>query len=343
MGDYDQVRKLAEQQFLLLEKSGAFDQLRAITDSSAFKIADSIDLSQITLVNPAIIDGANKAHLDTLNALATQLRSNELERLNKAVQAANPIADLVDSVRESQRAFFDQVAKSVTSSLIDSDVVQSFRDLTDRWLPSNLNRSPDLDVAASIALDDGIPVAWIPRAEIVAELVTCTTHEDRLAVLTDRRTEILDDCESAIATLTSEWANECRAAVAAMRQGGLDGPAQSHASNILDSIVAELFGESGRAHTKKQAKTDFNTVELTLVAEILTLRPLYKAFARWYPKDNLPPPDSFARHATSHAVGYPGLFAETSAMVAVMLAVSLTVQYQDDAPTTTRPPVDPAY
>ena len=131
---------------------------------------------------------------------------------------------------------------------------------------------------------------------------------------------------------------QCRSAVAAMR-AGLDGPAQSHASNIIDSIVLGLHGKNGREHAKNRAQDDFDDLPLQLAAENLSLRPLFRAFTTWYPNTGIDAPDYFARHATSHAVGHAGVFAPISALVAVMLATSLTVQYApDDSGTATTDP-----
>ena len=161
--------------------------------------------------------------------------------MNETALGAVQLTKHIDFVRASQVGFFSQVADVI------ADSAKAVQRVVDQFFPSNLARSPDLDVIASIALDSGIPVAWVPRSEIVAELVSAATHEDRLAVLRNRRIDILDDCESVLDPLSSEWANECRAALTAMRHGGeLDVPAQSHASNILDSVCLLYTSPSPR-------------------------------------------------------------------------------------------------
>lgn len=188
-----------------------------------------------------------------------------------------------------------------------------------------------LDVVAAIALDEGMPLTWVPRAEIVVLLVEAESPDARIGILTERRGDILDDCVKAVESINHEWAIQCRSAVAALR-AGLDGPAQSHASNIIDSIVLSLHGNNGRDRAKKRAQEQFDDVPLQLAAENLTLRPLFRAFTTWYPNTGINLPDYFARHATSHAVGHAGVFAPTSALVAVMLATSLTAQYAPGNP-----------
>lgn len=118
-----------------------------------------------------------------------------------------------------------------------------------------------------------------------------------------------------------------------MRSGFVD-RAQSHASNISDSIVLGIHGKDDREHAKTQAREDFDELPLQLAAENPSLRPLFRAFTTWFPDTGIRPPDYFARHATSHAVRRAGVFAPTSALVAVILATSLTVQYAPDEAST---------
>ncbi len=197
-----------------------------------------------------------------------------------------------------------------------------------RWIPGNLRHVDDIDAVAVVALDEGLPLSWIPRREIVVALVSALSGEERQAILNRRSAEVLDDCEAALAPDDCEWARECKAAITALR-AGLVGPAQSHASNIIDSIVIDLFGPRGRDEAKKRAEAEFDDLPLQLASENLTVRPLFRAFTPWWPASGIPPPDHFARHATSHAVGHVGVFTPQSALVAVMLATSLTIQYSD--------------
>jgi hypothetical protein len=107
----------------------------------------------------------------------------------------------------------------------------------------------------------------------------------------------------------------------------LDGPAQSHASNVIDSVVLALHGKNGRDNAKAPAQAVFDDLPLQLAAENLTLRPLFCAFTTWWPSSGVTPPEHFARHPTAHAAGHAGVFFPRPAPAAVMLATSLTVQH----------------
>ena len=201
----------------------------------------------------------------------------------------------------------------------------------DNLIPSNLRGLllRDLDVVASITFREGLPLCWIPRDESVAAILEADSPQERRRILLERRDDILDDCELALATSEHEWAAECRSAIATLRCGHF-GPAQSHASNIVDSIVQTFATVRPRALAVEKARRDFDEIPFQQVACYLTLRPLDRAFAQWWPNAADPLPDHFARHPTTHAVGHSGLFAPVNALVAVMLAASLTVQFESD-------------
>ncbi len=149
-------------------------------------------------------------------------------------------------------------------------------------------------------------------------------------LLDAHRDDILADCDAALADVHHQWAQECRDAIRAVRVD-LDGPAQSHAAGIIDSIVLCALGpKNGRQLAKERAVEDWEDVALRVAGENLALRPLYRTLVMWFPGSGAPPPDYFARHLTAHAIGQPGLFQRRHALIAVMLAVSLTMQFWDD-------------
>lgn len=320
-----------------LEHTGALKKFIEAQEEVAKDFARLIDFSGIAATHKAIVDaglaqavGAQKQWADSL------AKSLDIAALNRAISSsaalhewARTSAAFNESLRK-QTELFARVADGITFWLpkIDSPGLLA---ALDRWLPVNLRGFIALDVVASVALAEGIPLSWVPRTEIVILLIGADGPAARVGILANRRDDILDDCEEALALIAHEWAVQCRNAIAAMR-ANLDGPAQSHASNIIDSIVLGLHGKNGREHAKTRAQEDFDGLPLQLAAENLSLRPLFRAFTTWFPNTGIDPPDYFARHATSHAVGHPGVFAPVSALVAVMLATSLTVQYAPDEP-----------
>ena len=319
----------------LFDQSGIAKALEA-QDAIAKHFARSVDFARLTETHRRILDSGLVGHAQAAQRQWAEslARSIDFTALNNAVAASAALdsytrtSEAFNESLRKQTEYLARIADQVTFSLPTVDL-SGLLEALDRWIPVNLREVTDLDVVATITLEEGLPLTWVPRTEIVVLLAEADSSDARIGILSAHRAEILDDCEKALLPISHEWARECRNAIAAMR-ADLDGPAQSHASNIIDSIVLRLHGSNGRSHVRQSAQEDFDDQPLQLAAENLTLRPLFRAFTTWYPNTGIDPPDYFARHATAHAVGHAGVFAPISALVAVMLATSLTVQYGAD-------------
>jgi hypothetical protein len=266
------------------------------------QLTKSIDVSAITRANERILNDASM-----------------LEAVQRQTDALAGIAASIDY----------SALTSQLSSVLDGIDWDKFRKDLDSWLPANLRSADDLDAVARIALEDGLPLVWIPRAEIVDELTGAATPEDRLRILSDHSKEVLDDCEAVLRPISHEWSDQCGSAIEALRAGH-HGPAQSHAGGIIDSIVLAVLGGNGRQVAKQRAEDPYDDLPLRVAIENFVLRPLFRGFVRWFPGGGLPVPNHFARHPTAHAVGHAGVFSEQNALIAVMLATSLTAQFWDD-------------
>ncbi len=306
----------------LTDMVGLQDSMRGFLDRS-------IDFSAVADLqrNFSGLTGADIAHQqqELAAGLAKSLNLDALQQAQKAF-----VDSQIPAFAETQRAMAEAVARSYQAIVKALETVDYSRlvDELDRWLPLNL-RGTSLEEVARIALDEGLPLSWVPRKSIVQELTEAASAEDRLDLLDTHRQDILNDCLEATADVPHHWARECEGAVRAM-QNGFDGPAQSHAANIIDSIVLCTLGPRGRDVAKDRATEDFDELGLRVAGEALVLRPLNRALTTWWPSNGTPPPNHFARHATAHGVGHPGLFEQRYALVAVMLAASLTVEFWDD-------------
>lgn len=319
-------------------------EIPALRATTTWAIKHSIDVTHLADALKSISDAAIPT-----GPLAAQARwADSLTTSVSVLPIANELASsaALDALKWNTEALaqfspdlsdlFAHIAKRIK---FDPPIdIAELLESMDRWIPENLRAVEDLDQVATLALDEGLPLSWVPRTEIVEELLRAESANHRHEVLDQSRDEILHDCESALMPLTNEWATECRAVISAMR-AGLDGPAQSHASNIIDSVVLALHGPNGRDRVASRVRDKIGDLPIRLAAEHLTLLPLFRAYATWYPHSGEAPPNHYARHPTAHAVGHPGIFAPRSALVSTMLATSLTVQYSpveelgaDDAP-----------
>ena len=313
-------RQLAAVYFTQLEVAKrAIEQTTAIRSTNIFAAHDAIvrsfarsfDFSGIAAAHKSIIDaGALRVAAPEKQWADSLRRAIDFSALHDAFASSAALLSSLETSQalaeflKQQTDFRERIAESIIFKIPEIDF-SHWIEVVRQWLPGNLHDVQDLDGVATVALDEGIPLAWIPRTEIVVALIEADGPKARLRILTERQDDILDDCEAGLASITHEWSVECRNAIRTLRLG-FDGPAQSHASNIVDSIVLALPGRGGRDEVAERAQDDFNDLPLQLAAENLTIRPLLRAFTPWWPDSDTTPPNHFARHPTSHAVGHPG-------------------------------------
>ena len=48
--------------------------------------------------------------------------------------------------------------------------------------------------------NDGIPLVWVPRSEIILEMISATGRADRIDLLIARAEQVAADCQRASAT-----------------------------------------------------------------------------------------------------------------------------------------------
>jgi hypothetical protein len=243
-------------------------ELFATGDAIARHFANTIDFSQLAATHRALIgDGALSTAANTQSEWAKALaESVNFSALNEALASSATLAAftvtgqaLAETLRQQTSVFAD-IAQSLWVELPKIDLAR-FAEVIDSWIPSNLRAFPDLDKAAAMALHEGIPISWIPRSEIVVALVDASSREERQSILIDRQNDILDDCEEALTACGNEWATQCKNAIGALR-AGFGAPAQSHAGNIIDSIVLALHGRNGREEAKSRLEAGFDDIPL---------------------------------------------------------------------------------
>lgn len=265
---------------------------------------------------------------------------------SKIEKAARPIAEWQEQMAQMIEKALD---RSDTQRILDlltkaanwiSDAIQAFQNA----VPSNLHGLEGIEEVVALTRDEGLPLVWVPRNEILQLLVEAPDADTRRGILQSHRDEILEDCVtvlddpapllagglSTLPAMCCEWVKESDEAARALKAGYV-GPAQSHAANVIEGIAPYmsffLVDEPTKKDTLSRAKESVEDVEsLTLLMNYLALRPLVLAYDKWFSSTDGPPPDHFARHATVHGAGHPMVFNEFNALTAVMLATSLTRQ-----------------
>jgi hypothetical protein len=246
--------------------------------------------------------------------------------------AIQPALANIENLTSAYKAFADSFRFSIPA--IDPELLRRVLDEHRQVLPPNLHdlwENDDIDLleeVARITLEEGIPLAWVPRTDLVRKLTSAATPGERAELLAELTDEVLRDCDAIVLNAEDDWSRQCANAISAFRDGH-DAPAQSHAANIIDSIVLAVGGGAkARNEAAQAAQTPYDDIPFRLFGQMLTVRPLDRVFTPWFATDGTPVPHHFARHATAHAVGQPGVFDKRHALVAVMLATSLTAQFR---------------
>jgi hypothetical protein len=198
----------------------------------------------------------------------------------------------------------------------------------------------DGDAAIAIMQEEGIPLAWVPRAEIVADLIAAPDAAARDTILVARTSEIVEDCRQRLAEVLEDDLQHLDGlagdALRALEQANPTA-AQALAANVFDTLLRDvrhrgrLFaGSSGRFKYQHVTGGITPVSDETLVGvyrATCVLTPVLKALAEFNFETD-PVPGRFARHATAHRAGTTQ-YTPANAVIAIMLATSLLREAQE--------------
>ena len=140
-----------------------------------------------------------------------------------------------------------------------SNAATSRQRLPQNW-PANV--SARLWAARSIIEAEGIPLAYVPRADVVGLVFEAASRNDRVKVLLAHQNEILDDCDQALAVdLHSHVKGQVpliRQAFASYRSGHVA------ASQALSVVVCDTLIRANAASKHTTAKTTAAGADLKL-------------------------------------------------------------------------------
>ncbi|MFE6727759.1 hypothetical protein ACFVDN_07675 [Streptomyces californicus] len=213
----------------------------------------------------------------------------------------------------------------------------------DGMMPENW-RGQCLDYRDMIRLmQEGVPLAWVPPADVIRQLLAADGASSRSKVIDDSRPQILVSCREALAEVADErlaaqreLLEECARAI----ENGMFSSAQALAANVWDTLIRGMAFANPEWLTSKgrwsypQIKRSVPSVEAEEDATIGEFRraviflPLAKTLEEFFHPQPVPP--SFNRHATAHATGSVQ-YTASNATTALMLAVSVLREIDDQA------------
>ncbi|CAN7367456.1 hypothetical protein [Knoellia sp. LjRoot47] len=321
----DTLRRVAEMQ---KANFGAIDaaKLRLNTDVLR-RVAEmhkanlgAIDATKISLGADTLrrVAEMHKANLGAIDATKISLGADTLRRVAEMHKATLPSVDW--------SSYLGNVLRGVNTSAL----VERIR----RWLPENWSAGVDESAILQIVSEDGLPCVWVPRADILDEVIAAPDRGARVQVLLRHRSEVLDDCGQVLTDVDHDSLAGQRpladAALRAMREGH-DESAQALAVAVTDTVICRLMeGVGGYKRISQIVVADLDLISLVDLRVRAALAPIARFFASWYVTDGTPPPEALSRHVTFHnadATHYtPG-----NALIATMLMTSVLRAAQERA------------
>lgn len=86
-------------------------------------------------------------------------------------------------------------------SMFSAEQRQAIAEGLRRKLPPNWPSNIELDKVIAVVQDEGIPLVWVPREEIVVRLLMVADRPARAAVLVEHVDQVLDDCGAILQSL----------------------------------------------------------------------------------------------------------------------------------------------
>ncbi|SCG71798.1 hypothetical protein [Micromonospora inositola] len=191
-------------------------------------------------------------------------------------------------------------------------------------MPPNWPRPTDFDLVFQVIQDEGIPLVWVPRADIVADLLTAPDRDTRIKVLTARSSDVAQDCREVLDQIARpDLVHLLPMAVSALDAyvDGHHAPAQALSVVVVETVVTRTIGSYRQAKTfaKIDEPRDLDIAELRFRAALAPIGPFYLA---WRPSSGDPMPEHLSRHVTVHQAD-PAHYTHGNATVAIMLLASV--------------------
>ena len=199
-----------------------------------------------------------------------------------------------------------------------------------RWVP-NWSNGVDPDRAWDVTVE-GIPLAFVPRARIVDQLIAAENRDARLDIVLSSKSLILSDCRDALDVEDDDPLPESLATLPALLREVVDVLEVGYVASACALGISVIDVALRRTSEKK---INYSNVRTAVVAKklrkaiaendfrvIRAMRPLHSLCVNWDPRSQEPLPPMPSRGAIAHWAE-PGHLSETNAILIAMAATSL--------------------
>ncbi|ROZ52978.1 hypothetical protein EEB12_29655 [Rhodococcus sp. WS1] len=204
-------------------------------------------------------------------------------------------------------------------------------DLAKRLPPNWPDELPHLEFVRDIIQNEGIPLVYVPRADIFTELVAADDRQSRVDILVNRTAEILEDCLEALKPSVHKQVDPQRElisdAVASLRDGHTR-PTQALAINVCDTLISAHINSSHSKAKNQCHLGDRDDISANNMKYAFGVAPVVNLMTDWNVKSGKPRPHALSRHVTIHQA-HPDHYTPGNAIIAVMVATGLMLSLDE--------------
>lgn len=245
---------------------------------------------------------------------------------------SNQLSEIFSGMREALEGIQETINK-----ILSPEVFAAYRNLG-KFLPENLAEvDEDVTLKQVLALvrEDGIPLYFVPRSNIVRDLVYSDSASRRRDVLVECKELIFEDCRGVLNRISSEYALEKKffilAGLNALENGHVEA-AQALFTNTLDTVHQNFWGlnRQSRAAISNHAEGDElpQLIKNMNFLDVFVFAPIWNSHMKFFGHAGEEPPAEYSRHASVHGVSRRQYKLE-NCIQALMLVTSLLI-YVDE-------------
>lgn len=227
----------------------------------------------------------------------------------------------MNELARSAQAQYDEIARPVLRQVAQVDEVWKAS------LPANWRKLSSEDLLATLEFvkNNGLCLVWVPRPELVIQLVNAGGDQERNRILEVSSGEVVEDLSTALAEIGPDADSLFAGALATAREAveaAQDGhfvPAQTASAAGLTAVLHEVFGfpgMGGLAEARKKFEgRDLDEVGVRIMK--ISMIELCTAKALKRTKDAGP---GFNRHGSQH--GMRDFLSQANSLAGMMLLVA---------------------
>ena len=225
------------------------------------------------------------------------------EQLAKTAEAASAgVLQLFEANALSSTFNFDGLlTNGVLAELREAAI--TLGETVRRRMPPNWPADADWEQIITVIQEDGIPLVWVPRREIVAAVVAAPTRLDRHDIVLHCTAEIAADCRAALAEVADlGLVGQVALATSAVDafEAGHYQAAQALAVVVTETAIAATIDGSYKSVKSQVKVSDLSELTVADLRLRAALVPVGRFYTPWWPSSGTAPPESLSRHVSVH-------------------------------------------